>query len=531
MAVVSNNASSSNPDITVSTETISGAEVQRVKIVLGSSGTDDGDVASANALPVSASSLPLPSGASTSAKQDTGNTSLSSIDGKITACNTGSIAGAVTANAGTNLNTSALALESGGNLASIHTAADSIDGKITACNTGAIAGSVTANAGTNLNTSLLALEAGGNLAGIHTAADSIDGKITACNTGAIGGQVSTLNSTASLTTGSFTASSQTVVATCAGYSLATFSVSGTYGSVAAAFEGSINGGSTYFSLLCTRVDSTSAETATGTISNTSRMWDVDVGGLTHFRLRSTAWTSGTMAVAIALSSSSIAPAVSVGGSVSVSAVTPGTGATALGKAIDTAVGATDTVVGCGIKRLDALATLTPASGDFVVPQCDSLGRTYVNSGSPNATVAVTPTVSTSPAYTANDCVGGKQTIAMGRASGLGGMLTGISMVDKGNQKAALTIVFFNADPTGTTVTDNSAVSIAAADESKIVGWVDIAASDYKTIGSRAYVSKDAINKYMQPSGSANLFALVFTTGTPTYATTSDLTFNYHFLRD
>lgn len=40
---------------------------------------------------VSAASLPLPSGASTSAKQDTGNTSLASIDGKITAVNTGAV--------------------------------------------------------------------------------------------------------------------------------------------------------------------------------------------------------------------------------------------------------------------------------------------------------------------------------------------------------------------------------------------------------------------------------------------------------
>lgn len=44
----------------------------------------------------------------------------------------------------------------------------SIDGKITACNTGAIAGSVTANAGTNLNTSALAVESGGNLAALLT---------------------------------------------------------------------------------------------------------------------------------------------------------------------------------------------------------------------------------------------------------------------------------------------------------------------------------------------------------------------------
>jgi hypothetical protein len=41
--------------------------------------------------PVSAASLPLPTGAATSAKQDTGNTSLASIDSKITAVNTGAV--------------------------------------------------------------------------------------------------------------------------------------------------------------------------------------------------------------------------------------------------------------------------------------------------------------------------------------------------------------------------------------------------------------------------------------------------------
>jgi hypothetical protein len=54
----------------------------------------------------------LPTGAAT-------ESTLSTLDGKVTACDTGSIAGTVTANAGTNLNTSALALESGGNLATL----------------------------------------------------------------------------------------------------------------------------------------------------------------------------------------------------------------------------------------------------------------------------------------------------------------------------------------------------------------------------------------------------------------------------
>ncbi len=56
--------------------------------------------------------ISLPTGAATEA-------TLSALDAKVAACDTGSVAGTVTANAGTNLNTSALALESGGNLAAL----------------------------------------------------------------------------------------------------------------------------------------------------------------------------------------------------------------------------------------------------------------------------------------------------------------------------------------------------------------------------------------------------------------------------
>ncbi len=58
-------------------------------------------------------------------------------------------------------------------------------------------GAVIANAGANLNTSALALEAGGNLAGAATSLASIDGKTTIINTGAVivdGGQLGTSGS-------------------------------------------------------------------------------------------------------------------------------------------------------------------------------------------------------------------------------------------------------------------------------------------------------------------------------------------------
>jgi hypothetical protein len=106
------------------------------------------------------------------------------------ASTTQSISGTVTANAGTNLNTSALAtsakqdiqdtsinslLKPASTLAAVTTVGTITNVVHVDDNAGALTvdGSVTANAGTNLNTSALALETGGNLASIKTNTDKI----------------------------------------------------------------------------------------------------------------------------------------------------------------------------------------------------------------------------------------------------------------------------------------------------------------------------------------------------------------------
>lgn len=75
--------------------------------------------------PVSAASLPLPSGAATSANQSTANTSLNNIDQNTNGIETLLVAIASYTD-GLEDNTAALALESGGNLASIKTNTDKI---------------------------------------------------------------------------------------------------------------------------------------------------------------------------------------------------------------------------------------------------------------------------------------------------------------------------------------------------------------------------------------------------------------------
>lgn len=86
----------------------SGAATAAKQPALGTAGTPSSDVisiqgvASGTVVPVSAASLPLPSGAATSALQSDGNASLSSLDGKVTACNTGAVTIGAALPAGTN---------------------------------------------------------------------------------------------------------------------------------------------------------------------------------------------------------------------------------------------------------------------------------------------------------------------------------------------------------------------------------------------------------------------------------------------
>jgi|KBSMisStandDraft_5_1062788.scaffolds.fasta_scaffold41634_3 hypothetical protein len=95
--------------------------------------------------------------------------------------------------------------------------------------------------------------------------------------------------------------------------------------------------------------------------------------------------TGTMAVSGTVTANAGTGTMTVSGTVAatqsgtwnVGTVTPGTAATNLGKAIDSAVGATDTGTGTLVKRVDTLATLTPANGDWVAAQVDAQGAMWV----------------------------------------------------------------------------------------------------------------------------------------------------------
>lgn len=115
------------------------------------------------------------------------------------------------------------------------------------------------------------------------------------------------------TTGSITASAQTVSASVANAGSVTISISGTYAGINLSFEASDDGGTTWYPIMAQRSDSYVTELTTGVLpTNQSRMWDIPAPGITNIRVRSTAFTSGTGAIRITPASMSFEVAPSIG---------------------------------------------------------------------------------------------------------------------------------------------------------------------------------------------------------------------------
>jgi len=167
------------------------------------------------------------------------------------------------------------------------------------------------------------------------------------------------------------------------------------------------------------------------------------------------------------------------------------------------------------------------AGKFGIDQTTPGSTNLVEAANIPANIAVTPTVSTSPAYSSGDAVGGLQVLTGAIRLNAGtSLLRSITITDKGNQKVAFDIIFFNAAPTAPT--DNAAYATLGTDIAKVVGRVRILTTDYDTVNSIGLASQLNIGLVMASGATQNLWAIVVTTGTPTYASTTDLTFTYNF---
>jgi hypothetical protein len=100
-----------------------------------------------------------------------------------------------------------------------------------------------------------------------------------------------------------------VSVTTTNYAMASVTINGTY-SVTPVFEFS-DDGTNFYSVTCTRTDSAVQESSAGALVNTLRAWDCSVFGTTSFRVRASAFVSGTANIGIILSGTPIEAAPTV----------------------------------------------------------------------------------------------------------------------------------------------------------------------------------------------------------------------------
>lgn len=152
----------------------------------------------------------------------------------------------------------------------------------------------------------------------------------------------------------------------------------------------------------------------------------------------------------------------------------------------------------------------------------------MTSAGTGAVVTPTITVSTTPAYSAGDSIGGKITLANAvRISGGITLLQSIAILDRANQKPTGTILLFNADPSAATITDNAAF-VFSTDDLKVVAAIPVITADYVTINSKAVAMLRNLGAEVK-AAATTLYAAFVVTSTPTFAATTDLQLAFGFI--
>lgn len=159
-----------------------------------------------------------------------------------------------------------------------------------------------------------------------------------------------------------------------------------------------------------------------------------------------------------------------------------------------------------------------ATGDRILPV-----------GGITATLTAAPTVSTD-AYASGDNVGGKITLSGAtRVAGGSGIIQAVTITSKSLQTAPFDVIFFSADPSASTFTDNAAQDLADADLAKVVGVARCAEVVGLSVASIHQALGVAL-PFALAAGSS-LYAAIVVRGTPTLGSTSDIGLAVHIVQD
>jgi hypothetical protein len=146
-------------------------------------------------------------------------------------------------------------------------------------------------------------------------------------------------------------------------------------------------------------------------------------------------------------------------------------------------------------------------------------------------ITLTPTV-TAGLYTANDCVGGKLTLAGAiRRPGGESLLQSFTIVDLAMQNAAMSVYLFKEDPAAGTYTNDAELDIHDTDIALCIGCFNVLAGDYLSAKDNSIACVTNLGVLCRATILTTLYAVMKTTGAPTYAAATDLKLIFGFRRD
>ena len=190
-------------------------------------------------------------------------------------------------------------------------------------------------------------------------------------------------------TGSITANGQTVSADVSAVSNVVMYCTGTFSTVNCTFEGSIDGGTTWFGIQAVRTNANTVELTTGNLSAApAYAWKLSVNALTNVRVRATAFTSGSQNWRFILGAYATEPipaiqthAVTGSGNFAVTMAANAT--TTPVKAEDAAHANADTgIPALGVRYETNNLAPTSAAGDYGFMQIDDMGKLVTSPHAP-----------------------------------------------------------------------------------------------------------------------------------------------------
>jgi hypothetical protein len=153
-------------------------------------------------------------------------------------------------------------------------------------------------------------------------------------------------------------------------------------------------------------------------------------------------------------------------------------------------------------------------------------------GGETKVATATPTVSTSPAYSSGDVIGSLMTFSgIGRVTGGTGIIQMVTIMCKSAQAFACDLVLFHTNPSSSTFTDNAAVAVNTADYDKIIGVFSLSAGSWTSLGTPSVGQLLQSAPYKVAAGQSDIYGVLVARGTPTLASTSDLTIAVKALQD